>query len=133
MMWLTPWVACATEATLPTQTIQVGGQTLTVEVADDDAERARGLMFRKSLAEGDGMLFVFQDERVRGFWMKDTQIPLSIAYVDGQGVIVRISDLTPFDTARVTSLYPARYAIEVPQGWFAAKGIEKGDKVTGLQ
>lgn len=132
MMWFAPWFACASEATLPTMTIQVDGRAVVVEVADDDAERQRGLMYRKSLPEGTGMLFVFPDEQVRGFWMKDTQLPLSIAYVDGKGVIVRISDMTPFDTSRVTSLYPARYAIEVPQGWFAANGIEKGDQVTGL-
>jgi uncharacterized membrane protein (UPF0127 family) len=126
MAWL--WtVACAQDLS-----IQLDGHALSVEVADDEAERAQGLMHRNELADGRGMLFVYPDSAVRGFWMKNTHIPLSIAFVAADGTIVRIADMTPLSLERVSSVHPARYAVEVPRGWFAAKGIEKGDKVTGL-
>lgn len=100
-----------------------------VEIADTDAERQMGLMGRTALTEGTGMLFVFDAEEPRSFWMKDTLIPLSIAYIDAQGRIVDIQDMQPLDETPHPSAAPAQYALEVNQGFFAARGIQVGDLV----
>ena len=79
-----------------------------------------------------GMLFVYPDERPRNFWMKDTSLPLSIAYLDAQGRIVRIADMTPFDTSPVPSVRPAMYALEVNQGWFTRHAVQVGASAKGV-
>ena len=117
---------------LPTATLTIEGHPVHAEVAATDAHRQRGLMFRDRLAPDAGMLFIYPDTKVRGFWMKDTRIPLSIAFADSEGVIVRIADMKPFDESRTSSLYPAMYALEMEKGWFAQKGIEKGAVIEGL-
>ena len=99
-----------------------------VEIAATDAERERGLMGRTALAEDAGMLFVFDQEQQLSFWMKDTLIPLSIAYIDGGGRIVDIQDMQPLDETPHPSAEPAKYALEVNQGFFAARGIQVGDR-----
>jgi uncharacterized membrane protein (UPF0127 family) len=101
-----------------------------VEIADTDAERARGLMGRTALAEDRGMLFVYPDEEVRSFWMKDTLIPLSIAFIDSEGRIVDIKDMKPLDDdpPHYVSAEPARYALEVNQGFFEEHGVKVGDR-----
>ena len=103
--------------------------TLSIEVADTPVERSIGLMNRESLAENAGMLFDFQTDVQAGFWMKNTLIPLSIAFIDKDGVIVHIEDMEPqTDNLHFSpSLY--RYAIEVNQGWYADNGIAVGDTV----
>ena len=101
-----------------------------VEVADDAAERERGLMERTALAEDSGMLFVFRRERPLSFWMRNTLIPLSIAYIDADGRIVDIEDMEPLDDqTKHPSAEPSKYALEVNQGFFAERGIEVGDTV----
>ena len=100
-----------------------------VEIADDDAERQRGLMERTALAENAGMLFVFEGEQALSFWMRNTLIPLSIAYIDAEGRIVDIQDMQPLDETSHPSAEPAQYALEVNQGFFAERGIEVGDEV----
>ena len=80
----------------------------------------------------ESCLFVYPETKVRGFWMKDTRIPLSIAFADADGVIVRIADMKPFDETRTSSLYPAKYALEMEKGWFAKKGIAKGATIEGI-
>ncbi len=110
----------------------VGGVALTVLVADEPAERERGLMGNTTLGVDEGMVFVYPEARPRYFWMKDTPLPLSIAFVGADGRIVSIADMTPLSTALTPSGAPAMYAIEVHQGWFAAHGIAVGATVTGL-
>ena len=124
-------LACAATHA-PTLTLQVGSTPLRVEVADDPAERARGLMYRDALGRDEGMVFVYPDEQERSFWMKDTRIPLSIAFLDAGGRIVHLADMKPFDLDGTPSGAPAMYAIEVNHGWFAAHGVTTGDRVTGL-
>ncbi len=109
--------------------LPVGDHVFTVEIADDDEERTRGLMGRKALDEDGGMLFVFPDSAPRSFWMKDTLIPLSIAYINRHGEILEIYDMEPLSRAAVTSRYPAKYALEVPQGAFGRAGITPGTMV----
>jgi hypothetical protein len=115
---------------LETATMSVGGIPLTVEVADDPFERSLGLMGREHLPQDRGMLFVYPDEEVRAFWMKNTTIPLSIAFADGRGFIIAIMDMIPDDGAvRYRSPGPAKYALEVNRGWFAKSGVNVGDRI----
>lgn len=117
---------------LPAQTLtlkRADGSTVSVraEIASTPAQQSRGLMNRKNIPDGTGMLFVFdKDERLR-FWMKDTPHPLSIAYIDSSGRIRDIYDMTPFSLAPVESSVSVRYALEVPQGWFDRVNIKVGD------
>lgn len=125
-------LCCAHGGSLPTTSLLIGPHKVRVEVADEPGERHNGLMFRKELAPDRGMLFVYPDVDVRAFWMENTSIPLSIAFVDAEGRIVRIRDMRPFDRSRVLSGAPALYAIEMNQGWFAAHEVDEGTMVQGL-
>ena len=102
---------------------------LQVEIADEEAELQRGLMERTALAEDAGMLFVFDQEQPLSFWMKDTLIPLSIAYISAEERIVDIQDMQPLDETPHPSAEPAQYALEVNQGFFAEHNIGVGDVV----
>jgi uncharacterized membrane protein (UPF0127 family) len=86
-------------------------------------------MNRKTLAEGRGMLFIFDRDQSLSFWMKNTLIPLSIAFISKDGRILEIRDMRPLDETPVRSSRSARYALEVPQGWFGRAGIKAGDTV----
>lgn len=97
------------------------------EIAEKPEERNRGFMFRKSIPDGTGMLFVFENDQILSFWMKNTPHPLSIAYIDYKGQIRDIFDMKPFSEANITSTVSVRYALEVPQGWFGKAGIKTGD------
>ena len=101
---------------------------IVVEVAETDFSRAKGLMFRESLGENMGMLFIFPDEKNIGFWMKNTMIPLSIAYANSMCEIINIEEMVPHDHRNTMSKGPARYAIEANLGWFDKNGIKIGDK-----
>jgi uncharacterized membrane protein (UPF0127 family) len=116
-------------APLSVTSILVGYRRVTVEVAATPSARRRGLMHRESLPDDQGMLFVFPEERLLTFWMKDTHIPLSIAFARGDGTIVRIADLEPHSERPVSSRSPARYALEMNRGWFARHGVLEGDAI----
>ena len=103
--------------------------TLVVELAVTDQERAEGLMFRTKLPDGEGMLFLFERDEQLSFWMKNTLIPLSIAYISANGQITEIKDMYPQDETAVGSSRSVRYALEVPQGWFTRAGIQINDIV----
>jgi uncharacterized protein len=102
-----------------------------VEVADDLAEQATGLMDRTTLGENRGMLFVYPEERELSFWMKNTLIPLSIAFIDSERRIIDIQDMKPLDDEppSYVSAEPAQYALEVNQGFFEERGVKVGDSV----
>ncbi|BBL79904.1 hypothetical protein RxyAA322_17580 [Rubrobacter xylanophilus] len=108
-----------------------GDVRIRVEIADEPAEQRRGLMHRTALGENRGMLFVFDREQRLSFWMKDTLIPLSIAYIDSEGRIVDIQNMKPLDDdpPHYVSARPARYALEVNRGFFEERGVEVGDTV----
>jgi uncharacterized membrane protein (UPF0127 family) len=103
--------------------------TINVELADTGARRSRGLMFRTSLAADDGMLFVWPSPTSGGFWMQNTFVPLSIAFIDQDGLIIDIQDMEPETTTLHRPPSPYRWALEVNQGWFGAQGIAVGDGV----
>jgi hypothetical protein len=119
------------QARLPTVALRVREASLTAEVACDQNAQARGLMHRASLGDGEGMLFVFERPSWLSFWMKDTGLPLTVAYLDARGVIRELHDLEPFDTRRVDSRDgELQFALEVPRGWFARHGAGVGSVVT---
>jgi len=122
----------AAQPTLPTVTLTVGVRPVVAEVADEDAERTAGLMYRTALGRDQGMLFVYPTEGPRSFWMRNTLIPLSIAYLDKEGQIVRIADMKPKDETPIPSGKPALYALEMEQGWFVSHGVTEGMTVRGL-
>lgn len=103
-----------------------GSDTVQAELARTPDERQQGLMYRQTLDSGRGMLFVFSDSQTRGFWMANTFIPLDIAYLDENLRIVDIQAMEPETTDPYDSAKPAMFALEVPQGWFAEKGIGVG-------
>jgi uncharacterized protein len=120
--------ACPLE--LPTATISINGHMLTVELAATPAARSCGLSHRDELPQNHAMLFIFPDFRPQTFWMKDTRIPLSIAFLDDSGKIIDIQDMAPMRTdLEYPSSGPAKYALEVNQGWFKRHEIEVGDTV----
>ena len=116
----------------PTKTLTIRDQKLQVELATTPQTRALGLMNRFSLRADHGMLFVFESPQPLAFYMKNTYVPLSIAFVDRRGKILNIEDMRPLDESSHWSKGPALYAIEMRQGWFASRGIGAGDKVEGL-
>ena len=122
------------DGTLPTATITLIDRDgrraeLTVEVARSAAERSRGLMFREELAEERGMLFVYQRETRAGFWMKNTTIPLSIAFIASDGTILETQDMEPLSKTLHRPAQVYRYALEVNKGAFGRHGLGPGDRV----
>ena len=123
--------ACG-KSSLPVRTIVVDTHSVNVEVAALPDTRATGLMNRDSMPADEGMLFVYPNEAPRSFWMKNTRIPLDIAFIARDGTIVRIAQMQPFQETRTQSLYPATYALEMNLDWFEGHGVEEGDKVTSI-
>lgn len=115
---------------LKTVTLTVNGRQILAEVAMTETERNRGLMFRKNLDDGKGMLFVFDSDQKVAFWMKNTSLPLSIAYIASDGTITQILDLVPFSEEGRPSERSVRYALEVPRGWFGRAGVGTGDRIS---
>ena len=113
---------------LKTVTLKAGDVGLKVEVAATENQRNRGLMFRKNLADGKGMIFVFDTDQKVAFWMRNTSLPLSLAYLGSDGTILQILDLVPFSEEPRSSERSVRYGLEVPQGWYAKVGLKVGDK-----
>lgn len=111
--------------------ISINSNTLLVEIANDDETRSLGLMNRDSLKEESGMIFVFEQERAVTFWMKNTLIPLSIAYIDKKGEILEIYDMVPLSEERISSKRSSiKYALEVNQGCFKRNNINIGDMIS---
>ena len=123
---LAVFAACDTGQKLKTVTLDLAGVSFTVEVAATQSARARGLMHRKSLPENAAMLFVFDRDEQQSFWMENTEIPLSIAYISRAGEIREIYDMNPHSRRAVQSTHAVRYALEVNQGTFERLGITPG-------
>jgi uncharacterized protein len=118
---------------LRTVNLMVGGVSLKAEVAEDDQSREMGLMFRDSLPEDRGMLFIFDQPHQASFWMKNTKIPLSIAFLENDHVISEEKSMRPYDETLIQSRSDKiRYAIEVNAGWFDRHQVKPGTKVEGI-
>ncbi len=124
--------AFAARAGMPEITLTIAGHKLTAEVASTDADRMQGLMHRRMLPENRGMLFVFPEVAFHGMWMMNTYIPLSVAFLDQDGVIINIADMAPHTRDNHSAAKPAKYALEANLGWFRKRGIKPGARVEGL-
>jgi uncharacterized membrane protein (UPF0127 family) len=122
----------AQQPQLPEIPLTIRGHALKAEVAATDATRMQGLMHRRMLPENYGMLFVFPQATTLSFWMQNTYLALSIAFLDDSGTIINIEDMKPLTTDTHHSARPARYALEMNQGWFKKRGIKPGDRIEGL-
>jgi len=116
---------------LPRITLNAGIHNISAEVAQSPQERATGLMLRQSMPANQGMLFVFEQAEQQCFWMKNTLIPLDIAFVAGDGTIINIEHMKPLSLDNHCSAKPVRLVLEMNGGWFAKKGVSPGSKLTG--
>ncbi len=113
--------------------LQVGSEPIVAEVADTPDKEATGLMFRDSLPEDHGMIFEFKPPKQAQFWMRNTKIPLSIAFIDASGKVLEIRSMKPFDETNIQSRSDeVAFALEANEGWFARHRVEPGAVVAGL-
>lgn len=125
-------VPLAGAQSLPLMELTAGFHRIEAEVAANNAARMQGLMQRKSMAVQHGMLFVFDRDAQHCMWMKNTFLPLSVAFLDEQGRILNIEDMQPQSEDNHCAAQPARYALEMNVGWFAQRGIKRGDRIGGI-
>jgi len=116
---------------LPRVHLQAGMHQIDAQVAASYEQRMTGLMFRKEMPQHEGMLFVFEQPSMQCFWMKNTILPLTAAFVADDGTIVNLADMQPQTTDSHCSAKPVRFVLEMNQGWFAKKGIKAGAKLAG--
>ncbi len=129
---LPTWAQNAPRPRLPTIKITAGIHVIQTELAITGEQQATGMMFRKTMGTNEGMLFVNDDAGVRCFWMRNTLLPLSIAFLADDGRIVNIADMEPKSEKSHCSAKPVRFALEMNQGWFAKRGIKPGMKIGGI-
>lgn len=130
---LAMFTAPGARAQMPEITLAIAGHKLTAEVAATNPERMQGLMHRRMMPENRGMVFVFTDVAKHAMWMENTFIPLSVAFIDSNGIITNIEDMKPQTRDAHPAVRPVRYALEMNLGWFAKRGIKAGAKVEGLE
>jgi uncharacterized membrane protein (UPF0127 family) len=116
---------------LQRSTLSAGMHQIEVQLATTPAQRQTGLMFRKEMPQGEGMLFIFEEPAQQCFWMKNTLLPLTAAFVADDGTIVNLADMKPQTTDSHCSQKPVRYVLEMNVGWFAKKGIKAGSRLRG--
>jgi uncharacterized protein len=115
---------------LPAITLQAGMHQIRAAVAQTPEQRQTGLMFRREMPQHEGMLFVFEQPSEQCFWMKNTPLPLSIAFLNDDGTVVNIADMKPQSLDSHCSAKPVRYVLEMNQGWFAKRGIGPGYRLS---
>ena len=136
MLALSLWAGTAhaqAQPRLPTVSLSAGMHAIQAEVADNFVSRMTGLMHRTTMGANEGMLFVFEDASIQCMWMKNTLLPLSVAYLADDGTIVNIADMKPHSEESHCAKAPVRFALEMNQGWFASRGLKPGSKLRGLE
>ena len=118
------------QMTLPRTTLSIGIHQLQVQLAQTPEQHATGLMYRTEMPQQEGMLFVFSAPSQQCFWMKNTLIPLTAAFLADDGTVVNLEDMQAQTTQSHCSAKPVRYVLEVNQGWFAKKGLKAGAKLS---
>jgi uncharacterized membrane protein (UPF0127 family) len=131
-LFLVVAAATAGAQALPVVKLQAGMHLIQAEVAADFASRAQGLMYRSAMPSNAGMLFIFDEASAQCMWMKNTLIPLSVAFIDDRGSVINIEDMAPQTEDSHCARRPARYALEMNRGWFAARGIKPGSRIGGI-
>lgn len=132
MLLLTPALAeDAPQLDLPRTTLKAGMHLIQAQVASTPQQRVVGLMHRADMPANEGMLFVFEQPAVQCFWMKNTLLPLTAAFVQDDGTVVNLADMQPQSLDSHCSAKPVRYVLEMHQGWFAKRGIQNGFKLSG--
>lgn len=126
------WSQTAPQLDLPKVTLKAGMHLIHAQVASTPEQRATGLMFRSEMPANEGMLFVFEESAGQCFWMKNTLLPLTAAFVTDDGTIVNLADMKPRTLDSHCSAKPVRYVLEMHQGWFAKRGIQAGSRLGGL-
>lgn len=126
-------LSAVARAELPVVQLATGMHLIRAELADNMGTRMEGLMYRKSMPQGSGMVFVFDESATHCMWMKNTLIPLSVAFIDESGAIINIADMQPQSEQSHCAARPARFALEMNKGWFAERGIKPGAKLRGLE
>ena len=124
--------AAMAQSSLPVLELSAGMYRIEAEVAANDQHRQVGLMNRKTMPAQRGMLFVFPQERTHCMWMRNTLIPLSVAFIDADGYIINIENMQPQTEDNHCAKVPARYALEMNEGWFAQRGIRPGFRLQGI-
>ena len=132
LLWLGGILNALAQQKLPVVPLNIGIHLIKAEVAANDPARQQGLMFRQSMGPNEGMVFVFEEDARVCMWMKNTFLPLSVAFLDKDGRILNIEDMQPQTTDSHCARKPARYALEMNQGWFQKKNISPGAQVKGL-
>jgi len=130
---LTLGIPVAQAQQLPLMELTAGFHRIEAEVAANNAARMQGLMNRKSMPPQRGMLFVFDRDAQHCMWMKNTLLPLSVAFIDETGKILNIEDMQPHSEDNHCAAQSARYALEMNVGWFAQRGIKRGDRIGGIE
>jgi len=125
--------SCDAEKAEKKAVLEIQGREFAVEIADTQKEREKGLMHRKQIPQYGGMIFVFEKDKKLSFWMKNTSIPLSIAYISSDWEIKEIHDMAPNSTSTVKSEHSVRYALEVRQGMFEKIGAKAGDTIKVIE
>lgn len=120
------------QTNLPRMKLQAGMHQMDVQVAQTPEQRSIGLMFRAEMPTHEGMLFVFEQPSVQCFWMKNTLLPLTAAFVADDGTIVNLADMKPQTTDSHCSTKPVRFVLEMNQGWFAKRGLKAGSRLAGV-
>lgn len=132
-LFLLAVLPAAARAELPAVQLTAGMHAIRAEVADTMGTRMEGLMFRKTMPQNAGMVFVFDELSTHCMWMKNTFLPLSVAFIDDAGAIVNIEDMAPHTEQSHCAKKPVRFALEMNKGWFAQRGLKPGTKLRGLE
>ena len=126
-------LSSSASAEMPLIHLKVSGYTLSAEVAYKKESRIRGLAYRNFMKRNSGMLFIFPEASVHSMWMVNTYIPLSVAFLNKNGMILNIIDMSPHTRTKNSAASKAKYALEMNLGWFSSRNIKAGDKITGLE
>ncbi len=131
LLWTTPSLAQTAPQKLPTIALGAGMHNIRAEVATTPEQHQIGLMFRTAMGTNEGMLFIFERPAQQCFWMKNTLIPLSVAFISEDGTVVNIEEMAPQTLESHCSLKPVRHVLEMNAGWFARRGIKPGTRLLG--
>ena len=126
-------LSSSASAEIPLIHLKVSGYTLSAEVAYKKESRIKGLAYRNFIKKNSGMLFIFPEASIHSMWMVNTYIPLSVAFLDKNGMILNIIDMSPHTRTRNSAASKAKYALEMNLGWFSSRSIKAGEKITGLE